>query len=72
MPKLHQALLGCYYMFTTLSTVGFGDLSPRSDGEKVLCVLNFIVGNAIFSLILGTFIAIIDNYKAFVAEFEEH
>lgn len=70
-PKLHQALLGTYYMFTTLSTVGFGDLSPRSDGERVLCILIFIMGNAVFSLILGTFIDIIDTYKEFAAEYED-
>jgi len=58
-------------MFTTLSTVGFGDLYPVSNGERVLCILNFIIGNAIFSLILGNFISIIDDYKLFMAEFED-
>jgi hypothetical protein len=68
---VHNTILATYYMFTTLSTVGFGDLYPVSNGERVLCILNFIMGNAIFSLILGNFIAIIDDYKMFMAEFED-
>ena len=65
-------LIGLYYMFTTLSTVGFGDYYPKSNGERMLCIMVFIFGNAVFSLILGNFIAIIDAYKLFMAEFEEY
>ena len=72
MGGLHQALLGTYYMFTTLSTVGFGDLHPRSDSERVLCLMVFIFGNAIFSLILGNFINFIDTYKEFTSDHEDY
>ena len=28
-----------YYMLTTLSTIGFGDIVPRSDAERVFIVI---------------------------------
>lgn len=68
----HNTILSIYYTFTTLSTVGFGDLHPRSNAERLFTVLVFIFGNAIFSLILGNFIAIIDQAKLFVGEYEEY
>ena len=60
----HNVLLGTYYAFTTLSTVGFGDLAPRSDPERLICSMILMVGVAIFSVFLGDFITIIEAYKA--------
>jgi hypothetical protein len=68
----HVTILAIYYTFTTLSTVGFGDLHPRSNPERILMVFIFIFGNAIFSLILGNFIAIIDQAKDYMNEYEEY
>ena len=31
---VYKSITGLYYAFTTLSTVGFGDLTPRSDVER--------------------------------------
>ena len=28
-----------YYMLTTLSTIGFGDIVPRSDAERVFIII---------------------------------
>jgi hypothetical protein len=54
-----------YFSFTSLSTVGFGDFSPRSDIERVACSFILLFGVAVFSYILGTFIEIIDTYNNF-------
>ena len=51
----HNMILGTYYAFTTLSTVGFGDLAPRSDPERIFCALILLVGVGIFSVFLGDF-----------------
>lgn len=51
-----------YYMFTSMSTVGFGDYHPKSDFERVLCSVILVFGVAIFSMIMGNFIAIIETF----------
>ena len=40
-------------MFTSLSTVGFGDYHPRSDLERLLCSAILIFGVSIFSYVMG-------------------
>tara|TARA_B110000285_G_C15120603_1_gene616873 strand:- start:1272 stop:1733 length:462 start_codon:yes stop_codon:yes gene_type:complete len=44
-----------YYSFTTLSTVGFGDLYPLSDGERLWVVIIMLGGVMCFSYIMGLF-----------------
>jgi hypothetical protein len=60
-----QWITALYFSFTSLSTVGFGDFSPRSDSERLLCSFLLLFGVAVFSYILGTFIEIIDTYNSF-------
>lgn len=51
-----------YYMFTSLSTVGFGDLHPRGNFERLFCALILLFGVAIFSYIMGIFIDILSEF----------
>ena len=44
-----------YWMFTTLTSVGFGDYHPRSDPERIGVILIFMFGVGTFSIILGNF-----------------
>ena len=51
-----------YFSFTSLTTVGFGDFTPRSDYERLSGGFILLFGVAIFSYINGNFIAILmDN-----------
>lgn len=52
-----------YFSFTTLSTVGFGDLHPQSSPERAAAVLVMLFCTAIFSLIIGEFMIVVDKYK---------
>lgn len=45
-----------YFMFTTLSTVGFGDYNPKSEIERVIMTFILLIGVACFSWIMGQFI----------------
>lgn len=42
-----------YYAITTLSTIGFGDYSPKSVNEKILGCLVLLFGVAVFSIIMN-------------------
>jgi hypothetical protein len=51
-----------YWAFTTLSTVGFGDLYPVSNTERIFCTIILLFGVMIFSYILGNFTQILDIF----------
>jgi len=52
-----------YFTFTTLSTVGFGDIKPHSDYEYLMSAFVMLFGNAVFTYIMSEFLSIIANWK---------
>ena len=60
-----------YFAFTTLSTIGFGDFHPRGDFERIVIVIVFLFGVAIFSYVMGNFLEILRKYKEFNLEPED-
>lgn len=60
-----------YYMFTSLSTVGFGDYHPRSDFERIMVSIIILFGVAIQSYIMGNFANILSQFKSYNDELEE-
>ena len=56
------SLITTYFAFTSLSTVGFGDFHPRSNPERLICALILLFGVAIFSMIMGDFIDILQSF----------
>lgn len=65
------ALVMTYFMFTSLSTVGFGDLHPVNNYERLMCAIIILFGNAIFGYIIGMFNDMIQEMKAFNMEMED-
>lgn len=66
-----RAVIMTYYAFTTLSTVGLGDYHPKSDFERLLISLVLIFGVAIFSYIMGSFVAILIKMKTINAAYND-
>ena len=60
-----------YFAFTTLTTVGFGDLRPYSNFERALGALVLFCGVLTFSYIIGNFLDIIDAFDTVTAENED-
>lgn len=54
-----------YFAFTSLSTVGFGDYHPRGNIERAITAFILLGGVAIFSLIMGNFIEILQKFQKF-------
>eukprot|EP00300_Choanocystis_sp_HF-7_P007519 c15335_g1_i2.p1 GENE.c15335_g1_i2~~c15335_g1_i2.p1 ORF type:complete len:239 (+),score=49.14 c15335_g1_i2:296-1012(+) len=42
-PRLRESIPALYYMFTTASTVGYGDLTPKTDLGRMLVVLFMVI-----------------------------
>lgn len=61
-----------YFSFTTLSTVGFGDFYPKSNGERLVVVVVMLFGVAIFSYIMGLFTEILNTFKTIFDPIEEY
>lgn len=69
-PK-HNMIVGVYFAFTSLSTVGFGDYNPKSNIERFICAFILLFGVAIFSYVMGNFIEILDQFKEFHKDLED-
>jgi len=61
MPVAHRMIICMYYMLTTLSTVGYGDLYPFSIAEKIVGSLIQIIGVTIFSVVMNAFITVVTS-----------
>ena len=55
------AITCMYFAITSLSTVGFGDLTPRSDLERAVGAFLLLSGVAIFTYIMGSFIEMLNE-----------
>jgi len=71
MSNTRQAIIGMYYSFTSLTTVGFGDYNPRSEFERIFCAMILLFGVAIFSYIMGNFIEILEQIKQLDEELDD-
>jgi hypothetical protein len=60
--NIWDRLIVCmYFALTTLATVGYGDFSPRSTPEKVLGSLIQILGVTFFSILMNSFIDVVNS-----------
>uniref|UniRef100_A0A7S1CN86 Cyclic nucleotide-binding domain-containing protein n=1 Tax=Bicosoecida sp. CB-2014 TaxID=1486930 RepID=A0A7S1CN86_9STRA len=46
-------LSGVYYSLATLTTVGYGDVSAHTNGERVFALLLMLVGAVVFAIVVG-------------------
>ena len=61
MTTIQQWITSCYYMLTTLATIGYGDYYPLNNFERIIWVVVMLFGVAFFSYIMRRFIEIIGS-----------
>ena len=71
MPDEELYITAFYFTVTTLVTVGYGDITPYSLEEKVLCILLMLVGVISFSFTTGALASIITSYDSKEAMIQE-
>jgi len=71
MTNFQKTIAITYFSFTSLSTVGFGDMHPRNDMERFLTAFVLLFGVAIFSIVMGNFIEISDSFLKMNEEFDD-
>lgn len=60
-----------YFAFTTLTTTGFGDISPQSAAERLFGSMMLLGGVAMFSYIMGIFQGILAEYTAYGQDLQD-
>ena len=71
MHPFSRILIVTYFAFTSLSTVGFGDLNPRSNYERIFMSIILLCGVAIFSFIMDIFKTTLKKMKQLDCDFDE-
>ena len=49
-----QYFAGLYWAFTTMTTVGYGDILPRNDVERLYAIVIMLTGATVFGYIVGS------------------
>ena len=49
-------ITSAYFVITTLAVIGYGDIYPKSNVEKIFDIIIMIFGVAFFTYIMGNFI----------------
>ena len=57
-------IMSFYYIVTTTSTVGYGDLSASTTIERIFCIIIMLAGVTAFTFISGALSSILSNYDA--------
>lgn len=70
-PDFELYITSFYFSVTTIVTVGYGDITAVSVGEKIVCVLLMITGVVAFSFATGALSSIISNYDSTEAKLKE-
>lgn len=66
-----QYLFAIYWALTTLTTVGYGDITPTNDFERTFVTCSLLIGSLVFAYILGdvaSLFATLDRQSAMVGE----
>ena len=71
MDKDELYIMSFYFIVTTTSTVGYGDLSASTTLERIFCIIIMMAGVTSFTFISGTLSSIISNSDAAQSALQE-
>jgi len=60
-----------YFTITTITTVGFGDISGGTTAERILCIVLMIIGVVSFSFATGSLSSLLSNLDASHAQLKQ-
>ena len=63
--KPHRRYVTCvYWSMTTVTTVGYGDIVPESDTERIVAIFCMMIGTLVYSFIIGSVSSIVASTDA--------
>lgn len=63
-------IAACTWSIMTLTTVGYGDISARNDGQRVLSIMAMITGALFFAYGVSHIVSIVDEVRAETKKFK--
>lgn len=60
-----------FWAFTTITTVGYGDIFAVSEEEKTVAIFVMIIACGVFAILVGTIGSIFDKSDALVMDFKD-
>ena len=66
--NVRNSIILVYFALSTITTVGFGDFTPRSDIERIIWTVVLFLSAVVFCLMLSQLIKIINHAKKFMEE----
>jgi voltage-gated potassium channel Kch len=64
-------LTSIYFTVTTITTVGYGDVSISTKLEKVFCIITMLTGVIAFSFASGSLASLLQSYDIQNAKYKE-
>jgi len=61
----------CYWVLVTMSTVGYGDITPKSSAERVFSCMVILLGAFVWAYIIGSFSATLNSMDRDKARYDE-
>ena len=52
--KGYHYISSLYFAYATLTTVGYGDIKAKTEGERAVALVALVIGSAVFAGIVGT------------------
>ena len=71
MTKLELYIMSGYFVFTTISTVGYGDLHASTTLERFFCIMIMLAGATSFTFISGALSSLLSSYDSSHANLQE-
>eukprot|EP00347_Sterkiella_histriomuscorum_P015001 403358691 len=68
---IEQYISSLYWAFTTMVTVGYGDITPRTTIERVYTMLAMIIASGMFSFTINSIGTIVTRYNILAANYRE-
>ncbi|GBG29142.1 Potassium voltage-gated channel protein eag [Hondaea fermentalgiana] len=59
-----QYVSAMYWAITTMTTVGYGDIAPETDAERLYCLVTMIFGGGFYAYVIATLSSIVTNQDA--------
>ena len=63
-------LAALYWSTMTLTTIGYGDVSPVNGGEMVFMIISMLLGAAVFSFVVGTCCTVVEGLDRVGLQFQ--
>ena len=64
-------LIGIYFTVTTITTVGYGDISASTTGERIMCIILMLIGVVSYSYAIGSLSSLLTSLDSKTAKLKE-